>query len=1093
MRARKKSHGGTIRDAKDALVRLQSNIFLPAMREEAVRGYFANFVRYAALQDLQRKLPGLIERPKILASICPLRRNLAGIISNTRIRTEDFRMKEIYNATFGAYRGILDEFFSQSEKFEVDLLYGNYDQALLTLDSIFELTGYSFWLIRSRILVLARAGRLEEMNEYCQECRRMSNDNFSPFLFNCFVFLATNPLLHYRRVIQSSIDELSVNGPNQWSDLLALMLSPSPIARAPQQLICFSLLQSLPLVDQALLMEQLGSNNYARNSANDELSSVFGYVRSFRLRDGSRNELDQLAAKYEAEDYIAVMDAIAQPNGLSPRQIVQSANLVAKSISIIGQQRGDNLRGTVKDLVLSLGGLYSLDPSPRRHVDSIKAVAMQMQHLSFGPSLTLLLYQVLPNQCEPEERKFAASRAQALEITPSLWLLRLAGQDDPLVSHDYQLANSQIPSHRQLKRRIRSLCRESDLHGVLSELDRYRDASPLARDYYEIASSVLVQLGDLNGLVKICGAALADSQSAYSAFPLKQLVDYVEENEIADVDGLLVVNAYVRNVSTAKEYLLNETFEAFLALNGVQAPSQLAERQVSLEKMNVVLRDICSVDNLDFLSIYESSNDVRAERIRILDQLLSRGGIRADRHRDEVEGILLQSLVDGAATEMSMQKIDVNDQELKRLLIDDVTSLFHLYRSSADSSERDFIKIESSDENETEKAAVVGDRNTTLQKIYQIVRNAFLFDEKHGLDKNLSAEIRHGFFSNLMRSKLDARMLLTEKGEDGEYKQNAYWREVNGILVDEALDDLDGHLKWFTAEFNLVLARAEEWMKVTTSPDTDRVFSYGIYRDLFVQLRAFSDATDDPSKLLDHIVDLLWNMTEAALTKVRELLDGTLRDDIERLFDELIRRIEAVRGGAPLADLHAAIRMARNEVREDISVVKEWFKRGEPLSGRARTLRDLVAISIECYSRVRRIDVQLEFDRSEGLIGISLQGKESKSLVVSLMNLYENAISHSGYGTQTRVNLRARVLESAGWELVVSNPVTPAVQGRLMEGALESVQRKIIDPSSASLVHTEGGTGLGKVINQLGDVGEQCSLDISMEGCDFVASIRYDT
>jgi hypothetical protein len=266
-----------------------------------------------------------------------------------------------------------------------------------------------------------------------------------------------------------------------------------------------------------------------------------------------------------------------------------------------------------------------------------------------------------------------------------------------------------------------------------------------------------------------------------------------------------------------------------------------------------------------------------------------------------------------------------------------------------------------------------------------------------------------------------------------------------------------------------------------------------MYKDDFDPLKEFADRAETPSEVLDHIFEHLWSTTEDRLRKVRELLDGELRTDIERLFDDLVHRIEVLRGATPLADLNSAIRASKNEVREDISVVKEWFRRGEPLSGRARTIRDLVAISIECYSRVRRIQVKLEFDHGEGLIDISLEGKESKALVVSLMNLYENAISHSGHGTQTPVTLRAKALVSGGWQLKVSNPTAADVLQSLSGGVLVAVQRKINDPSSSNLVTTEGGgTGLRKVVNQLGDVGEKCSLAIGLEAGDFVASITYD-
>jgi len=1083
---------GSLRDAKDALVRLQSNIFLSAFSREDVRGYMSTFLRHSAEHEVRRRLPGLLSKQKISASICVIRRDGARLLDADKFRIDEPRLAILYKAVLESHKDVLKDFYSKAEIFEISLLYGNYDQALGLLDEIFELSGYSFWLIRSRMLVLAKAGRLEEMNKYCEECKARSIEGFPSFLYNCFMLLATNPLLHSRRVIQSSIDELGATGAYQWADLLALMLAPSPASRPPGQLSCFSVLQLFPLVDQAVLIEQLAANNFANGDLAEHIKDINTDLAALKPPEESGPQLDRLAREYERENYAAVFAAIENPGVLAAKPLVQSANLAAKSLAISSGASLGGLRGTIKELVSALKGLYSLDASPRRHLDSIRSIALQMQHLSAGSNLALLLYQVLPNQCEPEERRFAAARAAYLDPRPSNWLAALTKATDPLIDHDYQLTDSEIPQHRKIKREIRHFCKKGDLSSVLERLAAYGRCTPLPRDYFEIASSTLVSLDDLSSLIAICGSALAERQSAYSAFPLRMLVEFIESNSMSDVDSLLVVNAYVRNVSTSKDYLLNETFEAFLEENGVGMPSQLVTEQLGADKVNVVLKDICSLDNLDFLSVYESSSDVRAERIRILDRLLSLSGIKPEQHREEVEDILLQALVDNAATEISVQKVDVNDQELRRRLLDDVSSLFHLNKSSGDSSDRDFIRVDAGDDADLRKAALVGDRNTTLQKLYSVVRDAFLFDEKHGLDKSLSAEVRHGFFSNLMRSKLDARNLLTEKDEEGKFKVNVYWREVNGILVDEVLHDLDEHLRWFSTEFNLLLTRAEEWMKVTINPDSDRVFQYAMYGDLFIPMKEFADSVSEPERILDHILDFLWCRTEECLSRIRDLLDGRFRDDVDNLFEGLIQRIERTRGEISLADLLGAIRLARNEVREDISIVKEWFKRSEALSGKARTLRDLVAISIECYSRVRRIQVKLAFEKGDGLIGISLQGKESKALVVSLMNLYENAITHSGFGTQTQVSLSARSLPANGWELAVINPVTSDVESRLSSGGLEAVQRRLSDPCFERLVLIEGGgTGLRKVMNQLADVSEKCGLTIKSEGRDFIASFNY--
>ncbi len=1078
-------------EAKLATVRLQSNVLLSAFTRDDVLSHASAVLKFTPAHELQRRLSQLLKKRKVAVSLFPGKCELSDILSGNRFRLNDERLALLYRAGIEQHSEMLARYFALSREFELSLLYGNYSACLALLDEVYEVSGYSMWLIQSRILVLSKMGRLDDMNNYHGDCRDGAANGLASFFFNCFVFLATNPLLHSKRVMKSAADELETSGSGEWADLFKLMLLPSPLFSAHRKMSCFSAIQSFPLVDQVRLIEQLAANNFAMGEGNGALDEVVRSISKVRGNMGVASGLDDLAKKYEGEQYSEVLSSIDFGSNQDAIGIIRSVNLVAKSQAIMGISESPASRSPIRDLVASLRGLYCLEGPPTRYLDTIRSLILQFQYLSFGRSLILLMYQVLQNQGEAVERVFAAQRAIYMDSSETAWLKALAEERDPLISHEYLLSDSEIPHHRQVKRRIRKLCKESDASGVRAALESYKAIAPLSRDYCELASSVLSELDEIPALIEICGVALSENQSSHSALPLKRLVDYIEANGISDVNSLLVINAYVRNVSAAKAYLLNETFEEFLAENGVDSPGQLSPGQIGAKKLNVVLKDVCTLDNLDFLSIYQSSSDVRAERIKILDRVLQSGGIKPDQHRDEVEDILLQALVDSAATEISAQKIYVDDQELRRRLVDEVKSLFDLYRASDESPDRNFITVEDVEGSDTQRAALVGDKNTTLQKIYSSVRNSFLFDERFGLDKNLSAEIRHGFFSNLMRSKLIARHLLTEKDAGGEYKENLYWKEVNGILIDSALSDIDQNLRWFSSEFNAALARAEEWMKVTVQPDDARVFQYAIYNDTFLPIKKFADSAQDAENLLDYIISSLWQATDQHLAEMRNRLDAAFRQEIDKLFEELIGRLEAAKGDTSLYELIHSIRLARNEVKEDISVVREWFKRSEVMSGRARNLRELVAISVECYSRVRGIEVQLNFESGGGLIDISLAGQESKSLVLALMNLYENAISHSGLGIKTPISLRARSSPGVAWELSVLNPVTEEVCGALLKGGLLSIQNRISDPASANLVLVEGGSGLRKVINQLLDVSPNCELSIRLEGDAFAASISY--
>jgi polyhydroxyalkanoate synthesis regulator phasin len=1088
---RKNSARSENRAYRDSLVALKDNVTLSVMSIGNVRLHFSRFMSLGDDASFRRELRYIVEKVKVRDALGLYVKDLAKIDHKSQLKVAGGRLASLLQALVRAENARLQEFYLLADRFESEFLYGEFDRALVTLDEVFELTGYSLWLMRNRILVLARAGRLDDMKQYCEECKSRSDDALVRYLLNCFLFLATNPLLHSKRVVFITIDELASAGLKKTSDLLSLILAPSLIVRSQKALDCISTLHFLPLVDQVVLSKQLAANNAAASGQDVASQARVSSAAGGSMRAGNKSQIEEIARQYERGEYLEVIDSITTPTSLSAQDAIAAANLVAKSMEISGSKLGAYPKGPLRDIVIALRGLYSMDPAPSQHIDTLSATALQMHHLSFGASIVLLPYQALPMQYEEVERVFAARKAWHLEAVPSSWLTALTKHGDPLLAHEY--ASTELPIHRHIKQQIRAACSSGDRSAVYEKLENYRGAAPLKRDFYEIASSSLSRIGDLDTLISICATALADKQTSFSAFPMHALVHHIETSGRAQIDDVIVVNAFVKNFSTDKDYLLNETYEEFLQHKGVERPSEIDALSEDELKMNVLLRDISSVETLDFLNAFTSSNDVRAERIRILDLLVDRGAISQEQHRTEVEEVLLQALVDSAATEFTMHKIDVNDQALRRRLADDVRSMFSLYKSSDDSSAGDYIRVDEEPDGDTTAAALVGDRNTTLQKIYSLVRDAFLYDDKHGLDKNLSTEIRHGFFANLMRSKPEQLNLLVEKDEHGEYKTNQYWRDANELITDAVLDEIDSHFAWFSAEFNSLLGEVEEWMKVTTGLSTDRVFSFPLLGDRFLPMKAFADSIQDSDRLLDFMLGSMWQQTEKHLHEIRERLDRKFRNELDSLFEGLIQRVDVTRGETHLSELLSAIRQARNGAREDVSTVKEWFRRSESLSGQSRTLQEVVAISIECYSRVRSIDVKPSFAADTTLAEISFKGRESKALVVALMNLYENCIRHSGYGKETPVSLHAGPVGAKGWHLRVENPVAQYMERMLLEGGMADTQRRLNDPSFAGLVRTEGGSGLRKVLNQLSAVGDKCELSITLEGGNFIAAIEYDS
>lgn len=1091
---------------KEALLHLTSEIKLSTSPLSKTLQSLVNYSAFAEEHEFLREIGRIISKKKTRSAI-----------RNTIPEAESLHLKPLFRTpSLLCSLKLQEENLKQSESellefveirasFESNLIQARYDQALKDLDLAKERTGESYWRIRCTLLTLAMAGRIEEMSAYAERCKVSVNDKFSSFIINCMMLLATDPILHCGKIVSSTIDELRQAGSRAYADLLALLFVPTATEGREERLTCSHALQKFPLVDQFVLLGNLLAHNasvtgdYEKRIELQE-RSILSYIRRLE-QDGrpSSEIIESTTRSYEIGAYHDVISSFDECTN-SNRPPICLASIRAKAeryLSIPASKQGTS---ALSDLIGNLNEIYRMDAMPNQASNSVRSLAIQMNGMSFSTNLELCIFEAMPHHFMERPRTFAARKVSARHGTMTPWSKALTESGDPILSYLYLTAPTALPKCRDTKRNVREIAleKEPNLKELDIELQQYSQHCPLERDFNELASSAYLMTAQYDKLIKLCAESLASNPSHHTSFPLSKIVSHIESESLSSVDSLIVLHTHAKYVDPHKEYALNEAFENFMSDREATRPSQIFSEGQEISRTDaILLKDIATTDTMDFLGTFDGSNDTRAERIRILDYLLSIGMIPAKIHRKEVDELVGLIVVDSCATEFSANKISVNDNLIKRKLSDEVSSLLQLYKSSTESKEETLLTV--NNDNETDdgldiaRAVVAGDKNTTLFKILSAVRREFLYDEKLGLDKNLSAEIRHGFFSNLMRSKLDEKHLLTEEGSDGEFQENEYWRTTHQLLIPEIVQSIDDALQDFSRKFYGLIDEAEEWMKVTSdASNTERAFNFSLYAHEFQSLRPKADLASNAEELIDLCLDLLWQTTEHGLTNIRERLNVDLKSRIDKIFDELIADLDNCRKAAPLSDLFAAIHSSKNGIREDISTIAEWFKRSGSTSMRPLSISELIDVSIECYARVRRLPLSISNNIDHSLQHPSIDGAHMKYFVTAILNIIENSLKHSGFGAETSIEVHGKY-EGEMWWLSVSNPVSNAVLVPLKQNGLSVIQQRIGNTPTSELIRGEGGTGLIKVVNHLSSISDRFTLSVNIQDSNFEVRIEHST
>ncbi|MPQ82581.1 hypothetical protein F0170_00395 [Pseudomonas sp. MAFF 730085] len=1073
------------------------------------QGYAATFIARYNGKDFAEKFEDLYKKDKFKSMFNAPALNIEAFfgrnifISNVTRK----RLLEMYLCILKAYAPKINLFVIAKHKFESAVLLGDFEDSLRILDAFAVDQGESLWYVRHKILVLGMKGEFQEMQDFAESCKLRSADGFVTFLINCFLLLATDPLLHLQKIILTTVNELEDAGLNMWADLIKLLFFPRPLFAEIEALTCLPLLQSFCVIDQYALVVKLVTEALAAEPVSEyiiggqkELHSLILSLRS-SISDDSLPDIERLQDKnlkncslaltlvslYETDQYEALVEKFMLEFSRLKTPFA-FANLIAKA-SVSSEALGASIaRGPMFDLIEHLKCLYTLGVPPNQVESNISKIIVQLQAFVGCSQLQLCLYKAMPLRYKQQDwiKLARVARIATAHATPLSILL--ASDHDPILEDKYITNHDDLPRFRRLKSSIQSCDNPKD--SEVLELLSYSVQPARLKDVFETISAYYLKFNRAMDLIALCAKTLAQQPNAYIAFPMSKLIEIIETDALSDVDSLIIIYYYVKKIDSHKEYLLNESYEAFIEGNEVSRPSDLlGELDISDDRVLVLIRDISTLETMDFLGAFSDSNDLRAERVRLLDYLRDVERIDPEAHRTEVDDIVVQVVVDAGATEFNVAKIDVNDAAIRRILAEDFSSLFALFKSVQHEKEQRTIMFDG-DFAEGHSALVAGDKNTTLLKILNLVEDAFLNDEKHGLDKNLSTEIRHGFFSNLMRSKLEESNLITEVGENGEYESNVYWLSANALVSPELLVALDSELTWFSDSFNKLILKTEEWMKVYSDDgETTRVFRYRTFLDDFEVFKKNAALSDSADELLDYCLANLWERTELCMQEMREKLNVDFRSSVDSLFDELIERVNEAKSGVGLLELMSTIVQVKGDIKEDIATASEWFRRNTEYASTARCINDLVDISIECFERVKgvRLKVRKNFDDR---LPVNLEGRHLKAFIVAIVNVLENACRHSGYSHGTEISISLGGC-SENWFIVIENNLAAEKVAILQEDSIERITKKMKAPSSLGMMRKEGGTGLSKAYNQLKLISANFDLYISVVSDAFVTRISH--
>lgn len=684
----------------------------------------------------------------------------------------------------------------------------------------------------------------------------------------------------------------------------------------------------------------------------------------------------------------------------------------------------------------------------------------------------LAIYYSLFQDYNKQEREISKSRAifQQAEVTPKLVS---PTADEYAWYYDQAVINlceceQFVPEQRALKRIFHDEIRKDtpDISHLTALLEKIKTAS--ATDDHEIDRLEFNFIEKTKGifsaaqfLVQKC----VKNIERFRCFPLGNIVDRIgTEHDTHDtataIELPILYHIYITTIDSAKTMEMREAYDDFMQAHGTHEPSTIFHDAKIDELAEYFLLHVCTPSTMDISIEFSSSAAILSERIKIIDILIKKIGhdpsLVAERKRT-MDNIIIDQSMAG----IDSSKIFVDTNHLKENRWQDYLWAFQTLKNttSTDSEKTsEFYEFLNSD-NKTGYLVPRGERNEIVTQIIRMMSSDFVSHTAYGLNKYLSAEIRHGRLVNLLRSIPEKNKLITNK-INNEYLPNKHWTQPpfpqDAAMEQVAIDAF----KSFSKNYDTLLIKCRDWMHITVSEnEPDKLFNYAFSPEEFEDIKSRLDAASIFEKFFEELIDFFWEKTEKCIAVVQKRIHEEFKKDALSCYDNLKTALAPI---YPAIDISPAIEAAKRETLMAITTISTWIQRRPTHYYGSLEIGKLIQVSISCFKSMRNgltIDFATTADDNNEF---SLSEKEASPFVTALMTAFDNAVIGCTARPIPRIDITTHYSNHEA-TIVISNKYDRHTLGMPPEVFFEQKNRQLSDRSREDLVTSEGGSGIYKI------------------------------
>lgn len=1010
--------------------------------------------------------------------------------------------------TLGIFKNRITElrdFVRLREMFNIHILASDSENANKILDSIDSLS-LSWWSMENRAHLLKEIDK-SDTKEYLKKLDKLSNRKEIKNKLNDFLMLSeSNSLDFFVEHILERLSEFRNSGEQQAGDwascVSALML---PVTYDPERELDLSTTYNYrneSIVDQYVLFKNILIEMYAKGKAiPDKLFPIVNQIvlavedrELIYLLNGSDesqecNLVSTVVSDYTKGDYKKVVESVESALKNRSTEIFGLLEIYARAGKYINLEFGPTLYGQISN---AIADIISVDVASREKIEFINRILIKFRSEPWCKSVNFHLISIL-KEVHP---------AANIELSRKM-IISLGERNTPkakIKNYTLELVENtelqEIPYYRAIKYDLESQ----------EGLELRRSDFPILSDYLQQQSKTYISSNLWGELIEFCIREYLANKLSFFFLPINRLcreMDSLSSRRLSSsfISEIVILDIYGREINSAYDEYKTELFEEWLDSHETHRPSEVFENLELTTVDEYFLANICTPNQLDNIALYKSNLQVIHERVNILNILISKNNdSSSDLIREKIR-IIENLFADQFRTKIETGKLFVDIQALEThrkgvyrsmfdhiksieggIVLDDVDDIL------AAASSKDIFDIDQKTEGGVPLVAASSEKTDILAKIFIQIAKDFSLNENYGLDKYLSAEIRHVVFEEQLRSCFEKTKLVTMI-DGGQYSSNDIWRTRYSYVLPGPLDKLDEAFKEFSFCVDSKLKQINNRFRVGVDfkKSGDYVFDFSSYYNYIVEVSKIVEKSTSFDDFFSNLISFMWELTNEHAKEAQALIDNDLKVNILRELDQLEQKIIVAKGNIPMNELMQEIREARSLFNNGIEVVLNWFMfvgaedstSDEPLD----VVTEAVVSSVGSFYKHKNIEIILKQSRSD----LRLSYREARALFVALFTALENA---HRYNFESKP-ISVAVSRSESFDTITVLNHTDTAKFIDPEKFIQD-QRKKWNEGNSSLSRKEGGSGLYKIHNLLFNSSKGFEFDIAYEQGRFSAIVRLN-